>query len=153
MTSFQPGDIVQWNKTPTQGGWGTTGDEMRVTEVNAEFGTMKLAGNGRVPYLCENFDLVRPAPSAPAPDKSLATVLDEAVQAQADNPVRPNHYLRYKITPLRFIMENNLPFPVGNIIKYVCRFDAKNGLEDLEKAKEYLEILIRKAKGEDDYVR
>lgn len=53
-----------------------------------------------------------------------------------------NHYKYFSIQPIEFIMKNNLSFLVGNIIKYVCRFDKKNGLEDLNKAKHYLEILI-----------
>ena len=31
---------------------------------------------------------------------------------------------------------------VGNILKYVCRYKKKNGLQDLKKAKWYLERLI-----------
>lgn len=30
----------------------------------------------------------------------------------------------------------------GNIIKYICRWNSKNGLQDLEKAKWYLDHLI-----------
>lgn len=33
-------------------------------------------------------------------------------------------------------------FCVGNVIKYTCRFKKKNGLEDLKKAKWYLNKLI-----------
>lgn len=33
-------------------------------------------------------------------------------------------------------------FDTGNIIKYICRWNKKNGLQDLEKAKCYLEHLI-----------
>ena len=33
-------------------------------------------------------------------------------------------------------------FDEGNIIKYICRWKQKNGLQDLYKAKEYLEHLI-----------
>lgn len=36
----------------------------------------------------------------------------------------------------------------GNVIKYICRWKHKNGLEDLEKAKWYLEHLINHIKGE-----
>lgn len=60
-----------------------------------------------------------------------------------DNPISPNHYARFKIQPLDFIMANGLGFCVGNVIKYVCRFDAKNGLEDLKKARSYLDRLIK----------
>ena len=31
----------------------------------------------------------------------------------------------------------------GNVIKYICRWKGKNGLEDLNKAKWYLEHLIK----------
>lgn len=38
----------------------------------------------------------------------------------------------------------NLEFNAGNIIKYVWRHKHKNGLEDLKKARWYLERLIKK---------
>lgn len=53
-----------------------------------------------------------------------------------------NHYARFAIQPLEFIEKNNLPFADGNVIKYVCRWRFKNGLEDLRKAKHYIEMLI-----------
>lgn len=31
----------------------------------------------------------------------------------------------------------------GNVIKYICRWKGKNGLEDLKKAKWYIEHLIK----------
>lgn len=34
----------------------------------------------------------------------------------------------------------------GNIIKYICRWKKKNGLQDLEKAQWYLNHLITKVK-------
>lgn len=33
-------------------------------------------------------------------------------------------------------------FYIGNVIKYVCRYKNKNGLEDLKKARWYLDKLI-----------
>lgn len=54
----------------------------------------------------------------------------------------PEHYSRWKIQPLEFITANQLGFHVGNIIKYVLRYDAKNGREDLEKARWYLDHMI-----------
>lgn len=52
------------------------------------------------------------------------------------------HY-KMKITPLEFILANEIPFCEGNIIKYICRYKKKNGKEDLLKAKDYLEHLIK----------
>ena len=34
-------------------------------------------------------------------------------------------------------------FDTGNVIKYICRWKKKNGIEDLKKAKEYIEHLIK----------
>ena len=36
----------------------------------------------------------------------------------------------------------------GNILKYICRWKAKNGLQDLKKAKWYLTHLINKVEKE-----
>jgi hypothetical protein len=56
--------------------------------------------------------------------------------------VSPEHYSQHKIQPIEFIMANRLSYAVGNIIKYVCRYNKKAGLEDLQKARQYLDILI-----------
>jgi hypothetical protein len=61
--------------------------------------------------------------------------------------VNPSHYTRFKIQPITFITENNLSFWQGNVIKYVCREDAKGGLEDLKKAREYLDNEIKRREG------
>lgn len=53
-----------------------------------------------------------------------------------------SHYKDMVVQPVEFIERNNLGFCVGNVIKYVCRYKSKNGIEDLEKAKHYLDILI-----------
>lgn len=37
---------------------------------------------------------------------------------------------------------HDLDFFEGNVIKYVTRWRTKNGLEDLKKAKQYLDKLI-----------
>ena len=60
-----------------------------------------------------------------------------------DNIKNPKHYSTWKIEPIQFIVENEIPYAEGNIIKYVMRWKYKNGLEDLHKAREYLDILIK----------
>ena len=65
-----------------------------------------------------------------------------SVVKPTDTQVGGNHYQQYKIQPVEFIMQNNIPFVEGNIIKYVMRFRDKNGLEDLLKARQYLDMLI-----------
>ena len=53
------------------------------------------------------------------------------------------HYSTMQIQPIEYIHANNVPFLEGNIIKYIMRHKKKNGVQDLEKAKHYLEILIQ----------
>lgn len=53
-----------------------------------------------------------------------------------------SHYKNMTIQPVEFIEKNNLGFCVGNIIKYVCRYKDKNGIEDLKKARHYIDLLI-----------
>ncbi len=58
----------------------------------------------------------------------------------------PEHYSRWAIEPWDFIQANHLDFFRGNIIKYIMRFDHKNGLEDLMKARVYLDKMISQAR-------
>lgn len=86
-----------------------------------------------------------------------ATIAENIVSAVADGRVNvdmvnlPPHYAQFAIEPIRFAQENNLDFLQGNIIKYLVRWKAKNGLEDLAKAKRCLEMYIRHAQGNPDW--
>lgn len=66
--------------------------------------------------------------------------------AQANNPLQTqvggSHYKDLKIQPIEFIYANNIPFCEANAIKYLCRWRNKNGLQDLEKARHYIDLLI-----------
>lgn len=54
------------------------------------------------------------------------------------------HYKSMAIQPVEFILANQLGFCEGNAIKYLCRYKQKNGVQDLKKAKHYVEMLISK---------
>ena len=58
-----------------------------------------------------------------------------------DIQVGGNHY-QMPIQPVEFIHKNGLGFIVGNVVKYVVRYKQKNGIEDLKKARHYLDMLI-----------
>lgn len=53
-----------------------------------------------------------------------------------------SHYKDMAIQPMTYSMANGLDACQHTIIKYVSRFRQKNGLEDLEKAKHCLDLLI-----------
>jgi len=57
-----------------------------------------------------------------------------------DTQVSGQHYKNYIIQPVEFIVKNDIAFLEANVIKYVCRHRAKNGLEDLEKAEHYIQL-------------
>jgi len=64
-----------------------------------------------------------------------------------NDPVNnPSHYTQGKIEVLDFILDQDLPYLAGNIVKYICRYRYKNGVEDLQKAEFYLKRLIKELK-------
>ena len=64
-----------------------------------------------------------------------------ATERATQRQIGGNHYKDFKIQPIEFITKNKLNFIQGCIIKYVCRFDKKNGNEDIDKAIHYCELL------------
>ena len=59
----------------------------------------------------------------------------------------PNHYAKWEIEPITFIMRNKLPFAEGNVIKYTMRHQDKNGLEDIKKDIKYLKFIAEQDYG------
>ena len=68
--------------------------------------------------------------------------------SQGDSPSAKqeggNHYKDYAIEPIDFVHANGLSYIQGNVIKYIVRYKDKNGLEDLKKAKHYIDLLIER---------
>jgi hypothetical protein len=64
-----------------------------------------------------------------------------ATERAIDNQIGGNHYKNFKIQPIEFITANKLSFIQGNIIKYICRYDKKNGKKDIDKVIHYCELL------------
>ena len=64
-----------------------------------------------------------------------------------NDPVsHPSHYCRGKIEVKDFIMDQKLPWTLGNSVKYICRAgykDPKKYVEDLQKAIFYLNEEIK----------
>ena len=56
--------------------------------------------------------------------------------------INPDYYKGYAIQPIDYIMQNNLGFCEGNVVKYISRWNKKGGAEDLRKAIRYIEILL-----------
>lgn len=53
-----------------------------------------------------------------------------------------SHYKSMKIQPIEYALANNLGMAEASVVKYVSRYKNKNGVEDLKKARHFLDILI-----------
>ena len=86
------------------------------------------------------------------PDMTEAN--DKKVNTTSANnrQVGGDHYKKMKIQPWDlfgsiFNLDEQIGFYLGNVYKYLMRYDSKNGIEDLMKAKHYLEKLIEVKRG------
>ena len=61
---------------------------------------------------------------------------------------QPNHYKGFVIEPIEFIMSNGMGFCEGNVVKYISRYKKKGDVTDLEKARDYIERLIKHHDGQ-----
>jgi len=52
-----------------------------------------------------------------------------------------DHYTKMKIQPMTYSMKNGLDACQHSVVKYVSRFRDKNGIQDLEKAIDCIEML------------
>ncbi|WP_337382967.1 DUF3310 domain-containing protein [Desulfovibrio sp.] len=80
----------------------------------------------------------------------LNAALAETKATPASAPAaKPAHYSGMVVDVIDFCLRNGIPYPEGNVIKYVCRWRKKGGIADLEKARDYLDRLIahEKSKG------
>ena len=55
-----------------------------------------------------------------------------------------NPYTKFNIQPYEFISKNDLSFFQGNVIKYVCRYQRKGGIEDIKKIIHYCQLEMKK---------
>lgn len=60
-----------------------------------------------------------------------------------DVQVGGGHYKDLKIQPIEYIHANSLGYCEANVVKYISRWKSKGGLQDLEKVKHYVDLLIK----------
>ena len=61
-----------------------------------------------------------------------------------DKQIGGTHYQKFKIQPSKFVIENELLFPEGCVIKYILRHRLKGKREDLKKAIHFIEMIIER---------
>lgn len=81
---------------------------------------------------------------------------EESLTKASETQVGGSHYKHFKIQPYQYCYENNLNNLQSEIISYVSRYPFKwkdnvvKQIEDLEKAKHSIELLIELIKNESD---
>ncbi|WP_396957683.1 DUF3310 domain-containing protein [Nitrosomonas sp.] len=66
---------------------------------------------------------------------------NEAINA-LDHQEGGDHYKNMAIQPVEYIFKNGLGYFEGNVIKYISRHSKKGGVNDLKKARHYIDLLI-----------
>ena len=104
----------------------------------------------RIPQTNKDGDTYTPSPPGTTglglykdKPKAISIRAEESEQTPLDIQIGGGHYKTMGIQPIEFIMKNNLNFCQGNVIKYICRYKDKNGIEDLKKAIHYINLLIQ----------
>jgi hypothetical protein len=75
-------------------------------------------------------------------DEDLSDLLQDRVLSAKASQVGGSHYASMAIQPFEYIHANGIGFAEGCVIKYVSRWRNKNGVEDLKKARHFLDLLI-----------
>lgn len=84
----------------------------------------------------------------------------EPMAGENDSVSHPNHYQsKYGLETIDVIkaftddLTGVESYYTGNILKYMCRWKKKNGLEDLRKARQYLDWLIEDVEIYKEYIK
>ncbi|WP_240905392.1 DUF3310 domain-containing protein [Bordetella hinzii] len=127
-----------------------TGMKRPLEEIHADKFGYELSGDS-----LEQLEREKQAMQKAAFDKQAAQVaqkmreLDD-IGSALDKQEGGDHYKKLAIQPIEFIFKNKIGYAEGNVIKYVTRWRDKNGVEDLRKARHYLDLLIEAESGDSD---
>lgn len=136
--------------TPPGGG---VSKELTCEGCNTTFVHTKEKAQGRWPKYCPE---CLPKYSKVPKKKDVQIIAEKVVQTIEEQEVKtvelpkkedvinhPTHYTRGKIEVIDFIEDQQLPYHLGNVIKYIARAGYKGDkLEDLKKARWYLDRYI-----------
>lgn len=63
-------------------------------------------------------------------------------ESPLESQVGGDHYKQLVIQPVEYIHKNGIGYMEGCAIKYLTRWRNKGGIQDLEKAKHFIDLLI-----------
>lgn len=73
---------------------------------------------------------------------SITFVEEQPNMSALNTQVGGSHYKDFAIQPVEYIHKNKIPFIEGCAIKYLTRWRDKGGVEDLKKARHFIDMLI-----------
>ena len=79
--------------------------------------------------------------------KKKGVISDKVTLGELDayeKQIGGSHYQKYKIQPSKFVIENELLYPEGCVIKYIIRHRDKGKKQDLLKAIHFIEMIIER---------
>lgn len=119
---------------------------MKFCRFEKPYGSCKLFGSECNPSGCSKKNMVEVA---------IADIIDNKEERMNDNVNHPAHYTQGGIECIDAIaaavtgLNGIEAVCTGNAIKYLWRWKQKNGVEDLKKARWYINRLIEKEKRND----
>ncbi len=131
--------------------------------LTLKYGTkVRVTRDGSIGYItCGEFMIedievygISPTPESPTTEYFTLDALEEISETTNEEPCEdlvnhPKHYNsgKYEVIDIIEDATNGLnginAVCLGNVLKYVLRFQHKNGVQDLEKARWYLDKLIK----------
>lgn len=124
--------------------WRVRGEYLRQAAINAN------ATRAQAKILTEAEAIVRDAAAmaraaldtkVAGPGDAEMAAFEARRQDALSTQVGGKHYKDMAIQPVEFIEKNQIPYLEGNAIKYICRHASKGGVQDIDKAIHYLQLL------------
>ncbi len=126
-------------------------------DIKGKFCTAERSSNGyfyrvqdgaRLHLSGAGWEVAKRILTQPTPEQRVTAARFD--QAATERQVCGDHYKSLKIQPIEYIDANNLPYLEGNVVKYVTRHASKNGVQDIDKAIHYLELIKQMRYSEDN---
>lgn len=76
------------------------------------------------------------------------TPVEDEKSSSLDIQEGGDHYKKYPIQPVEFVFKNKIPALEASALKYIIRHSDKNGMNDLRKAKHFIELIAELHYGE-----
>jgi len=68
-------------------------------------------------------------------------IANQEYESALDIQIGGDHYKEFKIQPIEFCFINKIPYLESTAIKYLCRWRNKGGIQDLDKAIHFIQLL------------